>query len=307
MPPQSENLEPVKTKRTRKARVVPIRIIKTSKKPRKKVPKKKVVKAVTVKTTKAIKRKKPVSKTPKTPKTQKVRSKNPALETSLDIPTTPSFEKVVVVKKKEAKPTPRYGLLFLLNVSIIIIVGVVFWSFYSKPTPRVAAISMPTVDLQVITGEVSSSTPQTISIPSVGINAHITPVGLTVDGNMNVPESFDNVGWYKYGPVPGRVGSAVIDGHLDDGKGNPGVFYNLAEVRIGDSVFVFNKNGEKVQFKVTRIQLVDYDAPPIQEIFGETDGEYLNLITCDGIWIPEQKTYSDRLVIFTERVGGTVQ
>jgi len=277
---EPENKEPTKPTRTRKARAVPIRIVKTPKKPRK----------LTV-----IKEKKVNSKT------SNLVTKNPALETSLDLPAA-AFEAVVAREKKQARSINKYLVLFLLNASIITMVGIVFWSFYSRPAERVAAISMPTIDRKVVTGEVSSSSPRTLSIPSVGIEARVTQVGLTKEGNMGVPESFDDVGWFKHGPVPGQIGNAVMDGHLDDGKGNPGVFYNLDNVRMGDFVYVSNDNGETVQFRVTRVQLIDYNTTVTNEIFGETDGQHLNLITCDGTWIPEKKTYSDRLVVFTERV-----
>jgi len=280
MSSEPENLEPIKPTRTRKARAVPIRIVKTPKKPRKL---------------------KVINKKKVNPKTSNLVTKNPALETSLDLPAT-AFEAVVALEKKQAKSINKYLVLFLLNASIIAIVGIVFWSFYSKPVERVSAISMPAIDRQVITGEVSSSSPRTLSIPSVGIEARVTQVGLTKEGNMGVPESFDDVGWFKYGPLPGQTGNAVMDGHLDDGKGNPGVFYNLDKVRMGDFVYVNNDNGETVQFRVTRVQLIDYNTTVTTEIFGETDGRHLNLITCDGTWIPEKKTYSERLVVFTERV-----
>jgi LPXTG-site transpeptidase (sortase) family protein len=280
MPPERENKKPIKRTRTKKARAVPVRIVKNPKKPRK-------LKAVNEKKV--------------NPKPSNLVARNPALETSLDLP-APAFSVAVTQEKKQTRGVGRYLLLLLLNASIIMIVGIVFWSFYSRPVERVAAISMPTIDRQVITGEVSSSSPRTLSIPSVGINARVTPVGLTKEGNMGVPASFDDVGWFKYGPLPGQSGNAVMDGHLDNGKGKPGVFYNLDKVRMGDFVYVDNDNGETVQFRVTRVQLIDYNTTITSEIFGETDGQHLNLITCDGMWIPEQKTYSERLVVFTERV-----
>jgi len=292
MPEEKENLKPKKPKRSRAARVVPIRIVK--------VPRVRTGPQVSqiVKTSKKVTKKNAKAKAVSVQK-KKVFEKSIepfVAEIPVPVPTSPE---VLVTKKRSAG---RYALLTFLNVMVIALVAIVFWTFYSKPTESVVAISMPALDPQVITGEVAPSTPTTLSIPSVGINAHVVPVGLTKSGNMNVPESFDHAGWYKYGPVPGRPGNAVIDGHLDNGKGQPGVFFNLAKVRIGDPVFILNKEGEKIQFRVTRMQLIDYDAPPIEEIFGETDGEHLNIVTCDGLWIPEKKTYSERLVVFTERV-----
>src|SRR3989338_4745845 len=52
--------------------------------------------------------------------------------------------------------------------------------------------------------------PLRIQIPSLGIDAKVQEVGITKTYSMGVPSNFQDVGWYKYGPVPGHVGSAVI-------------------------------------------------------------------------------------------------
>jgi hypothetical protein len=44
------------------------------------------------------------------------------------------------------------------------------------------------------------------------------------------------------------------------------------------------------------------DQAPLQDIFGNQGGTYLNLITCAGDWIPGQHQTSLRLVVFTTLV-----
>ncbi len=148
-----------------------------------------------------------------------------------------------------------------------------------------------------------AGTPQTLSIPSIELESIVQDVGLTSEGNMGVPDNFEDVGWYRYGPEPGEIGNSVIAGHLDDARGNPAVFANLKDLHIGDEVFVVNSEGQRLKFVVREIRLVDYYNPPLEDIFGTTDMPRLNLITCDGTWQKDIRTYDKRLVVFTDFVG----
>ena len=110
---------------------------------------------------------------------------------------------------------------------------------------------------------------------------------------------WDDVGWYQTGPVPGQRGSAVIDGHLDRPGGYPAVFWRLRELHAGDTVIVMNAQGKAVHFHVTQVAFYAPQAAPLQEIFGNGGGTYLNLITCAGDWIPDQHQTTQRLVVYT--------
>jgi sortase A len=52
-----------------------------------------------------------------------------------------------------------------------------------------------------------------LQIPSIKVDAAIQYVGLTGSGSMEVPQGRADVAWYKFGPRPGDLGSAVIAGH----------------------------------------------------------------------------------------------
>jgi len=146
------------------------------------------------------------------------------------------------------------------------------------------------------------SKPVRLIIPAIGVNANIQSVGLAWqnNGEMGIPTNFTDVGWYNQGPRPGAPGSAVIDGHLD-GKNVPeAVFYHLGDLKPGDLVEVVDAGGKTLQFRVTSTKLYDYNAPTT-DIFSSNDTkEHLNLITCAGDWIPTQKLYNQRVVVFTE-------
>jgi LPXTG-site transpeptidase (sortase) family protein len=142
-------------------------------------------------------------------------------------------------------------------------------------------------------------------IPSLQINAPIEAVGLLSNGSMGVPTQnpWEHVGWYQYGPVPGEQGSAVIDGHLDRPGGKPAVFWKLGELRIGDSVMITNGQGKKLHFRVTDSRLYTPTNAPRAKIFTDTSGKFLNLITCAGQWVPEQRQKTHRLIVSTVLVS----
>jgi hypothetical protein len=151
----------------------------------------------------------------------------------------------------------------------------------------------------------AKATPLRLLIPAIGIKAAVEEVGILTKGDfagdMATParNPWDDVGWYNAGPRPGERGSAVIDGHLDNQNGLPAVFWNLRQLHVGDEVQVVMSNGKKLTFRVTRIAYYQPQAAPIQDIFGNSGGIYLNLITCAGDWIPSQHQTTLRLVVYT--------
>jgi sortase A len=144
--------------------------------------------------------------------------------------------------------------------------------------------------------------PLQLSIPSIGVSAKVQQVGVTAKGAMGIPSNFTDVAWYKYGTIPGEVGSAVIDGHVDNALGLNGVFKKLDHVKVGDDVYVTDAKGNKIHFVVRQIQEFPYADAPSEEIFKESSRSLLRLITCSGKWLRSAKTYDTRLVVTTEYV-----
>ncbi len=141
--------------------------------------------------------------------------------------------------------------------------------------------------------------PVRLKIPKLGIDANVIEVGITDTGNMDVPQTLEEVGWYKYGPKPGEKGSAVIDGHL--GVGERGVFVELNKLQAGDHIFVDDENGQTTSFIVRETKIYDRLEHP-DEVFVSKDGAHLNLITCSGDWISSIQATPNRLVVFTDLV-----
>src|SRR3954465_14419705 len=51
--------------------------------------------------------------------------------------------------------------------------------------------------------------PSRVEIPALKINAAVQSLGVVAGNRMQAPSNFRDIGWYKYGPVPGTSGTAV--------------------------------------------------------------------------------------------------
>jgi sortase A len=146
--------------------------------------------------------------------------------------------------------------------------------------------------------------PERLIIPKIGVDATVVHLGVTKNGNMAAPKSFPDVGWYKYGTVPGEKGSAVIAGHEDNAISTPAVFYDLHKLVVGDEVLLDDENGQRLRFRVVKTEIQPYNltGAKLEQIFTASDKARLNLITCAGDWLPSAKTNDKRLIVYTELV-----
>ena len=142
--------------------------------------------------------------------------------------------------------------------------------------------------------------PARLKIPVIGVDSAVIPVGLTSNGAMGVPKGPAEVAWFNLGPRPGESGSAVIAGHYGWKNNIPAVFDNLHKLRKGDKIFIEDEKGMTITFVVRKIRIYGKDEVA-SDVFGSNDGKArLNLITCAGAWNKEKKTFSKRLIVFTE-------
>jgi LPXTG-site transpeptidase (sortase) family protein len=103
--------------------------------------------------------------------------------------------------------------------------------------------------------------------------------------------------WYKDGSRPGQAGNAVFAGHVNNALTTSGVFGHLNQVHLGDYVTVADQEGKTLVYKVTALDQYPADEAPVASIFAKTGPSQLVLITCDGEWVPAEKTFDKRLVI----------
>ncbi|MCP8968068.1 class F sortase [Ectobacillus ponti] len=167
-----------------------------------------------------------------------------------------------------------------------------------KASPQVtAAVSKPQPPPEKQTGII----PAMIEIPAIGVKADIEKVGLLPDGSMGAPKGSKAVAWYEQGTKPGERGNAVMAGHVDDTV-NPAVFFDLNKLKKDDTIYVTDQNGRRLTFVVRDIQVYPRQDAPLDQIFGYTYQNMLNLITCEGKYDPKTTERAERLVVFSELV-----
>lgn len=143
--------------------------------------------------------------------------------------------------------------------------------------------------------------PIRLKIPNINVDAPIEYVGLTPDGAMDMPKSYVDVGWFNLGRRPGENGSAVITGHFGTIDKRPQVFNNLHKLLKDDKIYIEDEKGRNIIFVVREIKRYGKDEDS-SGIFSSSDGKaHLNIITCVGVWNKAEKTFSERLVVFTDK------
>lgn len=144
---------------------------------------------------------------------------------------------------------------------------------------------------------VRANAPTRITIPAINVDARVQSVGLSWHGTIAVPTNYTDVGWYRLGPAPGEPGSAIIDGHLNNGFALPGVFLHLDRIVPGNDIYIVAASGRRWHFVVTETQTIEYRSPLPEGIGAASGPSKLILVTCDGDWIAREKTYDRRLIV----------
>jgi LPXTG-site transpeptidase (sortase) family protein len=143
--------------------------------------------------------------------------------------------------------------------------------------------------------------PVRLQIPAIHIDAPIISVGLSSDGTMEMPKGPTDAAWFDIGPRPGEKGSAVISGHYGWKDGVAALFDNLHMLKKGDVIYVENEQGVTNNFIVRELRTYG-ENDDSSDVFGSNDTKaHLNLITCEGTWNKAKKSYSDRLIVFTDK------
>ncbi|MEU4643135.1 class F sortase [Micromonospora sp. NPDC023814] len=144
------------------------------------------------------------------------------------------------------------------------------------------------------------STPTTISIPRIGVDAPIMALGTNPDGTVQVPplEQAQRAGWYEPGPSPGEVGNAVIVGHVDSAEIGPAVFFSLGALQPGDTMTVTREDGQRVTFTVESVKAYPKTEFPTEQVYGPSDRPGLRVVTCGGVFDEAARSYPDNVVVF---------
>lgn len=208
---------------------------------------------------------------------------------------------------RHAVRDPRFVVLPVLGLFLGLIVALFVSDAASVPEPAVAApLRPPPEPAEPVTEAPRKlqrrarpiARPTLVEIPSIDVRARIAPVGLNVDGSMEVPE-FGLAGWYERGPKPGQPGPAVVVAHVDS-KSGPDVFYRLHELRKGATIRIRRANGTSQEWTMTSSEQADKDELPVDRIWNDTSKRVLRLVTCGGAFNDATGHYEDNIIVYAD-------
>ncbi|TMR95654.1 class F sortase [Nonomuraea basaltis] len=141
--------------------------------------------------------------------------------------------------------------------------------------------------------------PIRIKIPKIRVNSPIGAVTVDIKGKLGTPplSKPNQTGWYRFSPLPGEVGPAIINGHVSTRKG-PAVFDRLRELAKGDHIYVYRSDGKVTRFTVSGIEQVSKSSFPTSRVYGNTESSQLRLVTCGGVFNKTAHSYTDNIVVY---------
>lgn len=199
------------------------------------------------------------------------------------------------------KISPRRIFLVVVLIGLSFFLGFVFHATLSGSIQNGLLSPIANIIIPYNQNRVNLSFPFHLTIPKIKVDASIEQVGLTADWSLSAPKDPAKVAWFNLSPRPGDNGSAVIAGHYGWKDGIPAAFDNLHKLVKGDKLYVKDGKGTATVFVVTGVQTYGKNEDA-SNVFISNDGKaHLNLITCEGIWDKVSKSYSKRLVVFTDK------
>ncbi|MFD0045562.1 sortase domain-bontaining protein, partial [Pseudarthrobacter scleromae] len=168
----------------------------------------------------------------------------------------------------------------------------------AMPAPAVSAPAPAASQPAVL----SRSEPVVLEIPAIGVRTDLLKLGLRENGSLEVPQDSGSgapASWYNGSPTPGERGPSVMLGHVNSPSGRGGVFADLRKLTPGAEINVSRTDGSIAVFTVDRGALYSKNDFPTLEVYGNTAGPELRLVTCDG-YDPATGLFDDNYVIYAK-------
>lgn len=218
---------------------------------------------------------------------------------------------LVIQEQKKFHP-----LRWIFGIAILALLIVAGWYTYrwymtgqEPPLPIPVVSANPAIDESDISQEqvdeytVPAGQPRYITIPKIGVvKTRILSVGVTSTGELDVPKNIGDTAWYNKSALPGQgYGAVLIDGH-NGGITRDGVFARLGTLEKGDEITIERGDGKQFIYKVVEnesMALEDVNKTGMVKMTKSADEskEGLNLITCDGKWVPRLKQFDRRIML----------
>lgn len=206
----------------------------------------------------------------------------------------------------QPKTLSKRRLLIIISSGFVLVALLLIGAFLFNSIPKNSTQDGSTLVIENVAThsnqeQTNIELPARLKIPVIEVDAAVVPVGLTPDGEMDVPKDPSEVAWFNLGPHDGKTGSNVIAGHYDWKNNVPAVFDNLDKLSKGDNIFIEDEKGVTTDFIVREIRTYEKDEEA-SDVFGSDDDKaHLNLVTCTGAWNKAENSYSERLVVFTDK------
>ena len=175
--------------------------------------------------------------------------------------------------------------------------------FVPDPSTAIAPVVPPPTPEPEPVEEVRS-VPLAVRIPAIQVDATTVPVGLEVDGSMEIPSDVATIGWYEpaqgLGVRPGQTGTAVLAGHVDSRTQGAGAFYALRDLAVGDRIEIVHEDGTTSVWWITQVTQYPKNEIPLEDVFVWSGPPRLALITCGGAFDWTARSYTDNLVVYAE-------
>ncbi len=140
--------------------------------------------------------------------------------------------------------------------------------------------------------------PTRFTIERLDVDMPVRAVGVARDGEMALPRTPAEVGWYEFGPRPGDPrGATVLAAHLDMPGYGVGPITAVEKLRRGDTLVV-RSAGTTTRYAVSDVRSVRKAQLDLPALFARNGAPVLRVVTCAGAFDPETKSY-DRNVVVT--------
>ncbi|MFZ1250240.1 MAG: class F sortase [Candidatus Microsaccharimonas sp.] len=151
--------------------------------------------------------------------------------------------------------------------------------------------------------QVPPDAPRYLRINKLGVNARVQNMGLNSDKTIQAPKNIFDAGWYNASVKPGNQGAVFIDGH-GSGVTRYGLFGSLDKLTAGDKVSIERGDGEVFNYEVIHVETVSYSDVDMNKALKPYPGtdRGLNLMSCTGVWVKDQATLDQRVIVYTKQV-----
>ncbi|GAB2574533.1 class F sortase [Microlunatus antarcticus] len=139
--------------------------------------------------------------------------------------------------------------------------------------------------------------PDRVVLPG-GAAAPVQPAA-TRDGELQVPEDVQHVGWWDGSAEAGDpFGNTVVAGHVDSATDGLGFFSRLLSLTKGETVTLRGPDGHHLAYTITSIRTIKKDALATgSAAFDQTGDPHLVLITCGGDYRRGDGGYDSNVVV----------